>query len=240
MTIKKAIILAGGEGSRLLPLTLEIPKPLITIKKKPLINYNVDLFLRYGIENILVIIKPSHRKDYDRWLAEHEKEFSTAKIEIVEESEPMGTFGYIFNHLGGWMWGGDIFVTNGDDIKTIDLGGMAAFHARTGRAATVALMRMDKPDDYGTVLVEQDSIIEFLEKTPQAESGLVSAGMYILSLSAIEHVRPSIAKDRKVLSFEKDFFPSLAKAKKLGGFFSEGKFYDCGTFERWEQAIREV
>ncbi len=236
----KGVILAGGEGTRLRPLTLEVPKPLITIKKRPLINYNLGLLARYGVDDVKILIRPKDQKDYSRWLAEYEREFPGTKIELVAEQVPMGTLGYIFHHLRGWAGKDDIFVTNGDDIKDIDLREMSAFHRNQDVPATLALMRMEKPDDYGAVLVREDRITDFLEKRPGLAEGLVSAGMYIVSPAAIVHVEKGLKNSRKVLMFEKDMFPVLAKSEKLGGFVAEGTFYDCGTFERWEKAIRGI
>ena len=125
-SVTKGVILAGGSGTRLLPLTLEIPKPLITIRKTPLINYNLSLFNAYGVRDVKVIIRPSDRKDYDRWLREYRNAFPDMQIELIEEPAPMGTMGYVFHHLREWMAGEDIFVTNGDDIKKVDLGAMTA------------------------------------------------------------------------------------------------------------------
>jgi mannose-1-phosphate guanylyltransferase len=161
-------------------------------------------------------------------------------MELIEEKDPMGTLGYIFHHLRGWMGKEDIFVTNGDDIKEVDLKAMLAFHRSQGTPATLALMRMEKPDDYGAVLVREDRISDFLEKKPDLAAGLVSAGMYVISPAALAHIEQGLEKGRKFLQFEKDMFPALAKSKKLGGFVTEGTFYDCGTFERWGKAIREI
>lgn len=238
--ITKGIILAGGSGTRLLPLTLEVPKPLVTIKKTPLINYNLSLFKKYGVRDVKVIVRPSDRKEYDRWLREYRSAFPDVKIEVIEEPEPMGTLGYVFHHLRGWMGGEDVFVTNGDDIKDIDLRQMADFHRRTGVLATLALMVMEKPEDYGAVLVKKDRIVEFVEKQMGLPASPVSAGMYIITPAAIEHVAKVISPEKKFLMFEKDFFPVLAAERRLGGFVCEGAFFDCGTFERWNRAIREA
>src|SRR5579864_792701 len=99
----KGIILAGGEGKRLLPLTLEVPKPLITIRKKPLMNYNLGLFAKYGVDETKVIIRPADEREYARWYKEYASEFPAMKIELVTERTPMGTLGYLFHHLQNWM-----------------------------------------------------------------------------------------------------------------------------------------
>src|SRR6266481_10057299 len=119
---KKGVILAGGKGTRFLPITLEIPKPLIPVNKKPLINYSIETFARHGIGDIAVIIPPSHRNDYTRWLRVYEDEFSDMgiRISLWEEEYPMGTFGFIARHLRDWIGNEDIFVTNSDDIKNVN------------------------------------------------------------------------------------------------------------------------
>lgn len=236
----KGIILAGGEGTRLRPVTFEIPKPLITIKKKPLINYGLDLFTRHGVNDIKILIRPSDEKDYERWYREFGGDFPHAKIELVQEPLPMGTLGYFFHHLQEWANGEDVFIANGDDLVTLDLAAMHAFHRKTDGHATVALMRMEDPGDYGTVRLDGGKVTAFLEKEKNMPAGLVSAGVYVISAKALGHIGEGITKAQKFLMFEKDMFPILAAAGKLSGFVSEGTFYDCGTFERWERAIREV
>lgn len=235
----KGVVLAGGKGSRLHPITLEIPKPLIPVQKKPLINYNLGLFAAHGIDDIKIIIPKSHRGDYARWQREYKSVFPLMTVELLEEAEPMGTLGYLFDHLRGWVDGQDVFVTNGDDIKSIDLTAMRDFHSEGGFSATIALMEMEHPDDYGAVVVKENMVIDFLEKKPGLPSALVSAGMYLLSPEAFGHIEPG-RQGEKVLMFEKNMFPFLAREKKLGAFVCGGTFYDCGTLERWERAIREV
>lgn len=236
----KGIILAGGEGRRLQPLGLGVPKPLIPVKKKPLLNYNLSLFSKHGVNDVKVLIRPMDKEIYEKWYREYKKEFSHTKIDLVVEPEPMGTFGYMLHHLRTWAGSDDVFVTNGDDIKEIDLVRMLEAHRASGAVATVALMRMDKPDDYGAVLVRENRITSYVEKQRDLPPGLVSSGMYIISPSATALIAKSAAAKEKFLMFEKDLFPVLAKGNDLGAFVCEGGFYDCGTPERLEKAIREV
>ncbi len=237
---KKGIVLAGGEGKRLESMGFNVPKPLVMIKDKPLINYNLGLFDKYGVRDVKVIIRPSDRAVYSKWQGEYGKIFPDMKIDLVEEPQPMGTFGYFFHHLRDWMDSENIFVTNGDDIKDIDLGEMEEFHRKNYAHATLALMKMEKPDDYGAVLVKENKVKEFIEKKPNLPPGFVSAGMYIVSPSALEKIAARIPPEKKYLMFEKDLFPALASDESLGGFICEGKFYDCGTPERFAEAERAV
>jgi mannose-1-phosphate guanylyltransferase / phosphomannomutase len=238
--IKKGIVLAGGEGKRLASLRFDVPKPLVPLKGKPLVNFNLGLLARHGVRNVLVIIRPSDRSLYREWHKKHGKDFPTMRIEIVEEPEPMGTFGYFFHHLRDWTGEDDVIVTNGDEIKEIDLRAMHDFHRRIGTPATVALMKMEKPDDYGAVVLEDGKIIEFIEKRPNLPAGFVSTGLYVISPRVLDEVAARIPKEKRFLMFETDLFPVLARKKKLGGFACEGRFFDCGTPERLAEAIRSI
>lgn len=236
----KGIILAGGEGKRLLPLTLTIPKPLIKIRGIPLINHNLELFNRYGVHEVRIIIRSSDSEAYLVWQAENGKNFSGMDIKFEEEKEPMGTLGYVTYYLDKWIGDQMVFVTNGDDIKDIDLVAMADFHHNAKTPTTVALMKMEQPDDYGAVIVENGKIVDFLEKKAGMPPGYVSAGIYVLTPEAFTFVREEAGPDPKKLMFERDMFPQLAKNRRLGAFVCRGKFFDCGTLERWEWANREL
>ncbi len=87
----KGIILAAGKGMRLYPVTLKTPKPLITIKGRPLINYSVELFANHGVNEIAIIIRPSDREHYKQWYKRYTSEFPNASIIFFEENEEMGT-----------------------------------------------------------------------------------------------------------------------------------------------------
>jgi len=241
-TITKALLLAGGKGSRLHPLTLELPKPLITIRKKPLINYNLELFARHGVTDMKVLIRPEDRRDYERWARECGQEFLDAGmgIQFIEEPEPMGTLGYLYNYLREWMGDENIFVSNGDEIKNIDLAAMEQFHRATGAPVTVALVVEKERKDGGFVLVRENKVAQFLEKQGMPDSNLMSAGMYLLSPSVFGADAVWIPHKKNFLMFETDLFPPLAAQGKLAGYISEGIVFDCGTFERWERAIREA
>ena len=237
----KGIILAGGKGTRLYPLTLDTPKPLITVKDKPLINFSVELFAKYGIDDIAIIIRPSDREHYNRWYARYASAFPGIKIYFFEEPKAMGTLGYIFHNFHHWADGQEVFVMNGDGVvKDLDVDAMVLFHRAAGTKATVSLMKVENPGDYGSVVIHDNKVTDFLEKKEGLDFAWVSAGFYIISSSAIAHIKEQISPEQEFLMFEKDLFPVLSKAGELAAFTSNGRFFDCGTFERWEQAIREV
>ncbi|MBU3942740.1 NTP transferase domain-containing protein, partial [Patescibacteria group bacterium] len=106
----KAVVLAGGKGTRLYPVTKEIPKPLLPVKRKPIINYLIDLFCKAGIKDIAVLISKNHREDFNWWKTRY---YPNLNIKFVEESEPLGTFGGLYL-LKDWLGDKPFFMTNGD------------------------------------------------------------------------------------------------------------------------------
>lgn len=225
----KAIILAGGKGTRLYPITYEIPKPLLPVKKKPIINYLVELFLEQGIKEIAVLINKGFREEFDWWKKRY---YPKNEINFFEEKEPLGTFGGLWQ-LKEWIGNSSFFLTNGDELKKIDLEKMVEFHNQKSVLGTIALVEVVNPQDYGVVLCQNNGIVqEFLEKPKEPPSNYVSSGFYLFSPEILkEHPGP------KFTMVETDIFPKLAKEKKIAGFKFRGQWMDCGTFQRLENAI---
>ncbi len=231
----KAVILAGGKGTRLYPITYEIPKPLLPVKKKPIINYLVDLFLEQGIKEIIILINKDFREEFDWWQKRYYPSTSSKKspkITFFEEQEPLGTFGGIW-YLKDKLSKSPFFLTNGDELKKIDLKKMAKFHDSHSVFGTIALVKVPNPQDYGVVLCKNGIVCEFLEKPQNPPSNYINSGLYLFSPEILKlHPGP------KFTMVEKDIFPKLAKEQKLAGFQFEGKWTDTGTFERYENAIK--
>ncbi|MBI1974910.1 MAG: nucleotidyltransferase family protein [Parcubacteria group bacterium] len=228
----KALILAGGKGTRLSPVTLEIPKPLLTVRKKPIINYLVDLFLRHGVSDLAVSINRSHAADFLDWKQHY---YPDQNIHFVIEAEALGTFGGIYN-AREWLGPEPFFYTNGDELKDLDLTYMKKFHEFHGALATVALVEVEDPQHYGVAVTNGPKIERFVEKPQDPPSKFVNAGLSLLDpavFTLYPHPEPKFAM------VELDLFPQLAQGGKLHGFKFTGKWMDTGTFERWERAIRE-
>lgn len=225
----KAVILAGGAGTRLYPITKEIPKPLLPVKRKPIINYLVDLFFSYEIKNIAILINKDFREDFEWWKKRY---YPKNKIKIIEEKKPLGTFGGLWL-LKNWLRNSNFFLTNGDELKKIDLRKMAFFHQKLKTPATVALVKVKNPKDYGVAICENGLILKFLEKPRNPPTNYISAGLYLLSPEI-----PNYHPGPKFSMIEKDLFPKLAKGKKLAGFKFNGPWMDCGQWDRYEVAIK--
>ncbi|MBZ9577522.1 nucleotidyltransferase family protein [Patescibacteria group bacterium] len=235
----KAIILAGGKGTRLYPVTKEIPKPLLPVKRKPIINYLINLFYSQGIKEIAVLINKDFREDFDWW---QKRYYSKNKIKLVQESKPLGTLGGLC-FLKDWISNKPFFLTNGDELKKIDLIEMNKFHQRLKTPATIALVKVPDPQHYGVVISKNGRVEEFLEKPSpsqiskrnlEGQANYINSGLYLLSPEIFNyHSGPQFSM------IETDLFPKLAKEKKLAGFKFHDKWTDCGTWERYEKALRE-
>ena len=226
----KALITAGGKGTRLYPMTYEIPKPLLLVKRKPIINYLVDLFLEQGIEDVAVLINKNFKEEFTWWKKRY---YNKKEIKFVEEKEPLGTFGGLW-YLRKWLSETPFFLTNGDELKKIDLQKMTQFHNQHSALGTIALVKVPNPQDYGVAICDGGIIKGFLEKPKRPPSDYISSGFYLFSPEIFEyHPGP------KFTMVETDIFPKVAKEKKLAGFKFNGKWQDCGTWEKYSQAIKK-
>ena len=231
----KAIILAGGKGTRLHPVTLEIPKPLITVKKKPILNHLVGFLENHGVDEPIILASREHEQDYRLWNRNYRKELPK-KIKLKIEPEPLGTFGGL--KIFQKELRSTFVLSNGDELKDFNLKELVRAHKsnRHRPLATIALVKVTNPSEYGVAVMRGTKIEKFLEKPQNPPSNYISSGLYILE--------PEIFKyadwRKKFLMIEKDIFPKLAEEGKLAGYkIKNGRWYDCGTLERWEKAIKE-
>ncbi|MFH1714039.1 MAG: nucleotidyltransferase family protein [Candidatus Nealsonbacteria bacterium] len=225
----KGFILAAGEGTRLRPLTLEIPKPLLPVGKIPIINYLTDLFLKSGVDDIRIGILKHHLEDFYKWKAIY---YPREKIEFMVEEKPSGTFTPIFKLDSEWF-SEPIVVSNGDELKDIDLKEMIKWCLEKKAIATVGLVKVDNPQAYGVALMKDDKIGEFIEKPKNPLSSYINSGTYVLD----PEIKNYYPKNASFAMVETDLFPQLAKENKLHGYKLSGRWMDTGTFQRWEEAI---
>lgn len=233
----KGVILAGGKGTRLYPITLETPKPLITIRKRPILNYLVDMFRAHNVHDIKIIIRESDADDFAWWAKRYADELRATHIAFEKESEAMGTFGYVYHRLRDWLGNDPFFMTNGDELKRINLTAMKELHHQHHAGATVALVETPTPRDFGVAVLHEETphIARFLEKPENPPTNFISSGTYFLDPA---HVFPRGLSPR-FLMIEKDILPALAETKQLVGYLSESPFYPCDNMERWQYAIEE-
>ncbi len=240
--VNKAVILAGGKGTRLYPVTKEVSKPLLLVNGKPILSYLIDLFFSQGVKEIGILINKDFKDDFIWWKKRY---YSKKKIKFFEEEKPLGTFGGLI-FLKNWLKNKPFFLSNGDELKKIDLKRMAEFHHKMKPVATIALVKVPDPQNYGVVLSDKGKVVKFLEKPSPAQiskkfsvgknpsSKYINSGLYLLEPEIFNyHPGP------KFLMIEKNIFPKLAKEGNLAGFKFQGKWADCGTWQRYEEAIKK-
>lgn len=226
---KTAVILCGGKGTRLRPVTYEIPKALIPIQGKTITEHLFDLFKKYGITNIILAV--GYMKDKIKNHFGDGSKFGV-KITYVEESKPKGTAGPL--RLAQKYLKNSFIVTNGDELKDINIDEMYKLHKNSKALATIALTTVEDPSKYGVAKLSGSKILEFVEKPKKdAPSRLINSGFYILEPEIIG----LIPKDFAML--EKDVFPKIASMNRLYGYHFSGQWFDTGNIKSWEVAMQK-
>ncbi len=230
----KAVIMAGGEGTRLRPLTSNAPKPLLPLVNRPMMEHIVDLLKRHGIDEIVVTVAfmANAIRDYFG----DGSEFGV-KIAYATEETPLGTAGSVRNameHLTERF-----VVISGDVLTDIDLGAIIDFHDQKGAMATIGLAHVDNPLEFGIVITHEDGSIErFLEKPTwgQVFSDTINTGIFVLEPEIFDYIEA----DRPV-DFSGEVFPKLLEdGKPLFGAITEGYWEDVGTLEAYVRAHKDI
>jgi mannose-1-phosphate guanylyltransferase len=229
----QALILVGGEGTRLRPLTLTQPKPALPLVNQPFMAYMLEWLRGHGVDD--VILSCGYRPDGIRAVLGDGSGLGI-RLRYIEEPEPLGTGGalkYAEDVLDEWF-----LMLNGDVLTDIDVTAQLAQHRATGARGTLALIAVEDPSAYGLVRLNDDrSVRGFLEKPKPAEidTNLVNAGVYILHRSVLDGMAPAGTN----ISIERDLFPTLVD-RGLYGYPAVGYWMDIGTPERYLQATREI
>ncbi len=231
----QAIVLVGGEGTRLRPLTETVPKPALTLVDRPMLAYTIEWLAGHGVTE--VVLACGFLPDVLREALAGEEERAGARIRYVAEPEPLGTAGAIrfaADDLGESVE--DRFLAlNGDVLADLDLTALLRTHEALGARATIGLRHVEDAASYGLVSTGPGGeVTEFAEKTGEQRPGEINAGAYVLQRSVLEEIAPG-----GNVSIELDTFPRL-----IGdGLFAttlEGYWMDVGTPERYLQASWDV
>jgi mannose-1-phosphate guanylyltransferase len=228
----RALVLVGGEGTRLQPLTLTQPKPAVPLVDRPFIRYMVDWLARHGIDD--VIMACGFRADLLRERL-GDGGGDGPKIRYVEEPEPLGTAGPI--RFAADLLDDRFLVLNGDCLSDLDLTALMRRHAERRAIGTLALYPVDDVSGYGLVRRRDDGeIVEFLEKPDpsEAETDEINAGAYVLERRVLDFI-----PDGRAVSIEREVFPNLV-GRGLYGLRLDGYWMDIGTPERYLQATWDI
>lgn len=230
----KAIVMAGGEGTRLRPLTVNRPKPMVPICNRPVMEYVIALLKRHGVDTVVVTL---------HYLAEEVvsyfgdgTDFGLHIIYSVED-EPLGTAGSVKKVQE--YFDDTFLVVSGDALTDFDLSRLVSFHRDRKAVATVTLTRVENPLEYGVVITDEERhIIRFLEKPSWGEvfSDQVNTGIYVLEPEIFE-----LMENDRSYDFSKDVFPQLLERKKpLYGFVANGYWCDIGNLEHYRKAHQDM
>lgn len=230
----KAVVMAGGEGSRLRPLTIGRPKPMVPMVSKPVMAHILDLLKRQGITEVVVTLHfmPEIIQSYFG-----DGSSLGIKIDYTIEETPLGTAGSVKNAQE--YLDEPFIIISGDAVTDINLQEIVAFHQARQAEATLTLYRVPNPLEYGVIITDSDGkISQFLEKPSWGEviSDTVNTGIYLIDPSVLDLIEEGVPTD-----WSKDVFPQLlAAGRSLYGYVAEGNWTDVGDIGEYMRASGDV
>ena len=232
--LMKAVILAGGLGTRLRKRIDDKPKSMASVSGRPFLEYQIEQLKRYDIEEVVFCIG---------YLGEQIKDFLGngaefgVKVEYATEKELLGTGGALKN-AQKYLEDSTFLVLNGDSYLDINLLDFIRCHKEKEAQGTIALTKVDVSEEYGLVKIDKENRIRgFLEKAKGDKFGaIINAGIYLFEPELLNYI-----PEQMKVSLEKEFFPRLLRENiALFGYLSSGYFIDIGTSEKYNQAQREL
>jgi mannose-1-phosphate guanylyltransferase len=229
----QALVLAGGQGTRLRPLTYSTPKPVIPLAGRPFLTFMLDWLRGHGVEE--AILSCGFMSDGVQSVLGDV--YGGMRLRYVVEDEPLGTAGPVRLALDSELLDERLLVLNGDVLTDIDLAAELAQHEQTAARCTLALIEVEDTASYGVVPTDADGRVEaFLEKTGGAvPTNRINAGAYVLEREVVEALVPA----GRAVSFEREVFPRLV-GDGLYGWAADGYWIDIGTPERYLEATHDL
>ncbi|MFP4120512.1 MAG: sugar phosphate nucleotidyltransferase [Coleofasciculus sp.] len=227
----RAVLMAGGSGTRLRPLTCDLPKPMVPVLNRPIAEHIINLLKRHNITEVIATLYylPDVMRDY----FQDGSDFGVQMTYAVEEEQPLGTAGCVKNIAE--LLDDTFIVISGDSITDFDLQAAIEFHKSRNSKATIVLYRVPNPVEFGVVITdEQMRIRRFLEKPSTSEifSDTVNTGTYILEPSVLDYLPENTESD-----FSKDLFPLLLdKGEPMYGFVADGYWCDVGHLDAYRES----
>lgn len=230
----KAIVLVGGEGTRLRPLTYATPKPLLPIANQAFLERQLTWLARHGVDE--VVLSLGYLPDaFEAHFPEGR--FGDLVLQYAVEDHPLGTAGAI--RFAAQGIDERLVVCNGDVLTTLDLGDLVAFHDARGAEATICLTQVADPSAFGVVPTRDDGeVVAFVEKPPKgkAPTNWINAGTYVLEPSVLQRI-----PERLTVSIERETFPRMLEdPSRLYAMASDAYWIDIGTPEKYLQAHADV
>ena len=226
----KAVILAGGIGTRMRPLTYVVPKAMLPIGGKPLLEHMIRYLREYDVSEVIVCVAylKTHIMDYFK-----DGEGLGVKIKYAEADVPLGTAGQLKT---AEKYISDRFLAmNGDIITSLNLRRLVAFHKKMGGIGTIALKKFEVPVPYGHIELDANSNIQKFTEKPTF-SFFANAGVYVFEPKIFRYI-----PDDRVVSLEKQTFPTLlANSERLNGYLEEAYWADIGTVTDFERVDKEL
>jgi mannose-1-phosphate guanylyltransferase / phosphomannomutase len=226
----KAVVMAGGEGNRLRPLTSNQPKPMVPVVGKPCMEHILELLREHGLNEVIVTVAflPQAIRSYFG-----EGETLGMKIGYSVEESPLGTAGSV--RLTAKQLDESFLIISGDALCDVDLSALVAFHKEKGAAVTIGLKSVENPLEFGIVVTDEEGRIErFLEKPSwgQVFSDTINTGIYVMEPEVLKHVPADRPYD-----FSKELFPYLLEmGRPLYGYVMDGYWQDIGNLDQFRQA----
>jgi mannose-1-phosphate guanylyltransferase len=232
----EAILLVGGLGTRLRPLTDRTPKPMLPVAGVPFVAHQVARAAAAGIDRVVLAVA-YRAAEFERYVPELAR--YGAQVEVMLESSPLGTGGAIRNAARVLSSGPDepVVVFNGDVLDGHDLAAQLARHREWDADATLYLTEVEDPRAFGSVLCEPDGrVTQFVEKSPEPVTNRVNAGCYVFRRSVVDQIPPE-----RVVSVERDTFPTLlTEGRLLLGHVDRAYWTDLGTPELYVQGSADL
>ena len=229
-----AVVMAGGEGTRLRPLTTRRPKPMVPIANRPMLEHTINLLRQNGIQDITATLH--YLPEIIEGYFQDGSQFGV-KINYLREEKPLGTAGGV--KQAEKLLNQPFLVFSGDVLSDIDLSKAIRFHQRKSALATIVLTRVPNPIEYGVVITDEEGRIkQFLEKPGWGEvfSDTINTGIYVLEPEALKQVKPATEFD-----FSKDLFPKLLEmGEPLYGYVADGYWCDIGNPIQYLQANHDA
>ena len=231
----KAVVLVGGQGTRLRPITQTVPKAMVPLRNKPYIHHMVDALRAAGLEGAVLSMGYLPRPIQEYFAGQDLRGFS---LEYAVEDRPLGTAGGMKNAEGHLPETGPFVATNGDVLTGLDLAEVVEAHRGSGALATLTLTSVEDPSAYGLVEVDHRLRVKRFEEKPGsdgARTSLINAGIYVLEREVLDMI-----PEGQEVSIEREVFPELQAMGKLGAHVSSAYWRDIGTPRSYLAASHDV